>query len=104
MIHVVWTVATDYLVALCIYAVASLTLACGRGYWFNGRDRHQLSRYELRLTIPVDVWWVLHVPYTPIFGPVPITDVVDHVGVKAVSWLHGTKDDVANHQGRMVGD
>ena len=54
MIHVVWTVAVNYLVALCIYAVASLTLAGGQGCCFNGRALHHSSKYVLRGTPPID--------------------------------------------------
>ena len=99
MVIVVWTVAVDYLVALCIYAVASLTLAGGQGCWLNGRVLHNSSKYVLRSTPPVDVWRVSHVPDLPKGGPVgPCTDVVDHVAVKNTAWLHDTKDDVTHHQ------
>ena len=98
MIHVVWTVATDYLVALCIYAVASLTLAGVRGYRLEVPDLHETPKDVFCLTPSVDARWFFQVPYPPKGGPVPIADLVDHVAVNAVPWLHSTKDDVANHQ------
>ena len=94
----VWTVAADYLVALCIYAVASLTLAGVRGYRLEVPDLHETPKDVFCLAPSVDVRWAFQVPCPPKCGPVPIADVVDHVAVKAVPWLHSTKDDVANHQ------
>ena len=95
----VWTVATDYLVALCIYAVASLTLAGVRGYRLAVPDLHETPKDVFCVTPSVDArMWFIQVPYPPKGGPVPIADFVDHVAVNAVPWLHSTKDDVTNHQ------
>ena len=99
MIHVVLIVAVDYLVALCIYAVASLTLAGVRGYRLEVPDLHETPKDVFCVTPSVDArMWFMQVPYPPKGGPVPIADFVDHVAVNAVPWLHSTKDDVTNHQ------
>ena len=60
-----WVVAADYRVELCIYAVASLTWAGGPGCWFDARSLHELSKYVLCCTPPVDVWRVSQVPNLP---------------------------------------
>ena len=60
MIHVVWTVAVNYLVALCIYAVASLTLAGVRGYRLEVPDLHETPKDVFCVTPSVDARiWVI---------------------------------------------
>ena len=84
--------------------ISNCTTRYSRGGGFDARYLYESSKDVFREAPPVDMWWVVIVPYTPVFGTVPITDSVDHVTEKAVSWLHGTKDDVANLQYRMIGD
>ena len=63
----------------CCNRISNCTTRHSRDGGLDARYLHESSKDAFREAPPVDMWWVFHVPYTPISGTVPITDVVDHV-------------------------